>query len=136
MLFRSKHASQSSQVQAVVSFAGPTDLTAEELWSKETLTRNLVPLLGGPPREKPELYSKASPVRYHPRTPPPFLLVHGSADTVVPPTQARALADRLREAGGQVQVVVLEGAGHTWAGQDLLRSIDRMLTFLDETLKK
>src|SRR5205823_333626 len=35
---------RSSAVQAVVSFAGPTDLTAEELWTKEVLRRNLEPL--------------------------------------------------------------------------------------------
>src|SRR5262249_18458655 len=37
---------QSSAVQAVVSFFGPTDLT-QAVWSKEAQTKNLVPLLGG-----------------------------------------------------------------------------------------
>lgn len=130
------NATQSSAVQAVVSFAGPTDLTSEALWTRETLSRNLLPWLGGSPRDKADLYRKASPVHYRPRTPPPFLLVHGTADPVVPINQAHALADRLRGASGQVRILVLEGEGHTWAGAALLRSIDRMLSFLDETLKK
>lgn len=130
------HATQSSAVQAVVSFAGPTDLTSEALWTRETLSRNLLPLLGGSPREKADAYRQASPVHYRPRTPPPFLLIHGTADAVVPINQAHALAERLRESHGQARVLVLEGEGHTWAGAALLRSIDRMLTFLDESLKK
>jgi acetyl esterase/lipase len=130
------HLDRPSKVQAVVSFAGPTDLTAEALWTDEVLKRNLVPLFGGPPRSKPDDYRKASPAHYRPRTPPPFLLVHGSADRVVPPGQAQALAERLREAGGVARVLVLEGEGHTWAGASLTRSIDQMLTFLDEALKK
>jgi acetyl esterase/lipase len=127
---------RSSAVQAVVSFAGPTDLTAEELWTKEVLAGNLEPLFGGPPQTKLDLYRKASPTHYVPVAPPPVLLVHGSDDRVVPVRQAHALAERLRSRDGKADVVVLEGEGHTWNGYALLKSIDQMLTFLDATLKK
>ena len=130
------HGDRSSAVKAVVSFAGPTNLTSEELWTKEVLTRNLEPLLGGPPRAKLDLYRKASPMHYAPTTPPPVLLVHGGNDAVVPVRQAYDLADRLRTRGGKAGVVVLEGEGHTWNGYSLLKSIDQMLSFLDENLKK
>jgi acetyl esterase/lipase len=125
-----------SKVQAVASFSAPMDLTAEALWTEEVLRRNLVPLFGGPPTLKMDEYRKASPARYLPAAPPPFLLVHGSADPVVPPAQAEALAGRLRQAGGAVRVLMREGERHTWAGANLTRSIDQMLTFLDEALKK
>src|SRR5205823_5058668 len=62
---------RASNVQAAVSLSGPTDLTAEELWTKDVLTRNLEPLLGGPPRDKIDLYRKASPLHYAPAAPPP-----------------------------------------------------------------
>ena len=89
-----------------------------------------------PPRKKLALYRKASPMHYSPPAPPPVLLVHGSDDTVVPVRQAHALAERLRGRAGKASVVVLDGEGHTFNGYALLQSIDQMLTFLDETLKK
>jgi acetyl esterase/lipase len=127
----------SSRVQAVVSFAGPTDLTDETLHIPEVLKGNLIPLLGGTPREQPDAYRKASPISYPlTRTPPPVLLVHGSDDKVVPVRQVQAFAEKLKRSGGNARVVVLQGEGHTWSGTSLVTSIDEMLTFLDENLKK
>ncbi len=126
-----------SRVQAVVSFAGPTDLTDETLQVPEVLKENLIPLLGGTPREQPDTYRKASPFHYPlSRTPPPFLMVHGSDDKVVPVRQVQAFAEKLKRSGGSTRVRVLEGEGHTWSGTSLVTSIDEMLTFLDESLKK
>jgi acetyl esterase/lipase len=126
-----------SRVQAVVSFAGPTDLTDETLQVPEVLKENLIPLLGGTPREQADAYRKASPMQYPlSRTPPPCLLVHGSDDKVVPPQQVKAFAEKLKRSGGNARIKMLEGEGHTWSGTSLITSIDEMLTFLDETLKK
>lgn len=126
------NAERSSAVQAAVAFSAPTDLSDEGLWTPPTLKNNLVPLLGGPPREKADAYRKASPVAYSPARPAPLLLVHGGNDPVVPVRQAKALSDKM---GGKAKLVVMEGQGHTWQGEALLRAIDQMLAFLDETLK-
>jgi acetyl esterase/lipase len=130
------NAGHSSAVQAVVSLSGPTDLLSEGMHTEELLKRNLVPLLGGPPKTHRDAYRKASPLHQELRSPPPFLLIHGTADTIVPVDQAREMGGKLRLAGGQAQLLLLEGEGHTWAGANLLRSIDTMLSFLDEALKK
>ena len=125
-----------NKLQAVVSFAGPTDLSAEEMWTKDVRAKNLEPLFGGAPEAKRDELRQASPACLSLTKPPPFLLMHGSADAVVPVRQAHLLAERLKQAGGESRVVVLEDEGHTWAGANLKRSLDQMLTFLDETLKK
>lgn len=130
------NAGHSSAVQAVVSLGGPVDLASEAMWSEEVLKRNLEPLFGGGPKTHLDAYRQASPLRHELRQPPPFLLVHGTADKVVPAEQVREMGSRLRAACGQAELLLLEGEGHTWAGAALLRSIDTMLTFLDETLKK
>ena len=57
------NADQSSRVQAVVSFFGPTDLAAKG-WGPDVEARNLVPLFGGTADERPEAYRKASPLTY------------------------------------------------------------------------
>jgi acetyl esterase/lipase len=130
-----QNAGPSSRVQAVASLSGPTDLLALKD-VKVAVDRNLVPLLGARPEEKPDAYKAASPIHYSPQTPPPFLLIHGETDPVVPARQAHDLADRLTRAGGKVRVLELEGEGHTWSGMQLLKGIDELLTFLDENLKK
>jgi acetyl esterase/lipase len=125
---------QSSKVQAVASLSAPIDLLA--VTDKVAVEKNLVPLLGATPEEKPERYQAASPNAYPPRNPPPFLLVHGGADPVVPAQQAHDFAAHLRKGGSPVRVLVLDGEGHTWNGPYLRKSIDVLLTFLDESLKK
>ncbi len=61
----------------------------------------------------PEVFRKASPIaRVHPKA-PPFLVIHGSKDTVIPVEQARSFVERLRAASHSVvSYVELPGAGH------------------------
>ena len=129
------NAGKSSQVQAVVAMSAPTDLTSNLLHTPKVLKHTLEPLLGGPPATNLDLYRKASPLHYRPTTPPPFLLIHGSADARVPIVQMKAFSDKLKACNGSVREVVLADEGHTWAGEALLRSVDQMLTFFDEKLK-
>jgi acetyl esterase/lipase len=128
-------AGQSSRVQAVVSFFGPTDLT-RKVWSKEAQEKNLIPLLGGTLEEKPDLYRRASPITYAGKEAPPFLFFHGSEDRIVPPEQSRDLCAKLQAAGVFARVVILENEGHAWRGVKLLDTISQMVAFFDETLKK
>jgi acetyl esterase/lipase len=129
------NAEQSSAVQAVVSFFGPTDLT-RDVWDKDVRTKNLVPLLGGTPDEKAGAYRKASPMTYAGKNAPPFLFLHGTKDRVVPIQQAKDLAEKLRKAGGSARLVSVEDEGHGWRGEKLLSTLTQMMDFFDETLKK
>jgi acetyl esterase/lipase len=129
------NAEQSSAVQAVVSFFGPTDLT-QPGWDKDVQTKNLVPLLGGTAADKPDAYRKASPMTYAGKNAPPFLFLHGTEDRVVPIKQSQDLAGKLRKAGVSARVVAVEGEGHGWRGEKLLTTISQMMDFFDETLKK
>ncbi|MBU8829142.1 alpha/beta hydrolase [Mycolicibacterium goodii] len=61
----------------------------------------------------PEIFRLASPIaQIHPDA-PPFLVVHGSADTVIPVAQARGFVDRLGAVSrAPVGYLELPGAGH------------------------
>lgn len=70
-------------------------------------------VVGRSMRRHQDIYRQASPIaRVHPDA-PPFLVVHGSADTVIPVQQARTFADRLRAVSrSKVGYLELPGAGH------------------------
>ncbi len=63
--------------------------------------------------QHPELFRKASPIARVRPDAPPFLVVHGSADTVIPVAQAREFADRLRATSrSTVGYLEVPGAQH------------------------
>jgi len=61
----------------------------------------------------PNMFRDASPIaRIHPDA-PPFFVIHGSSDTVIPVAQARSFVERLRSISRSVvSYVELPGAGH------------------------
>jgi len=65
--------------------------------------------------EHPTLFRNASPIaRIHPDA-PPFLVVHGSSDTIIPVAQARDFVDDLKAVSrSPVSYLELPGAGHAF----------------------
>lgn len=63
-----------------------------------------------------ERMRRASPLHAIRPGAPPFLIVFGTADSLVPPSQARGFCDQLRQAGGSCQLAPVPGAPHgLWA---------------------
>ncbi|MFI0235991.1 alpha/beta hydrolase fold domain-containing protein [Streptomyces sp. NPDC016845] len=75
-------------------------------------------LLGAAPSTVPERAAAASPVRRAHAGAPPFLIVHGEADTMVPCGHGRDLAAALRAAGAEAELRIVAGAEHGWVGAD------------------
>jgi dipeptidyl aminopeptidase/acylaminoacyl peptidase len=57
-------------------------------------------------------YRERSPLAYADRIDVPLLVLHGDADPVVPLASTIAFVSRIRDAGGDVELVVMEGEGH------------------------
>jgi acetyl esterase/lipase len=113
------HGIGSSQVQAVIDWYGRADLTPVS--TDPALAESAsASLLGGSGREVGELAREASPILHVSRDDPPFLIMHGDLDDVVPVQQSQTFAKALRKAGVKVSLVVLKGAGH--GGPDFLRA--------------
>lgn len=127
------HPDQSSKVQAVVSFFGPTDLPADDIPTAS------IPLLfdfiGGTKIKFPEKYKQASPITYVDEGDAPMLLLQGTKDRLVPHTQAFKMIDALTEAGVAGRAEILIGAGHGWGGKQLQQSLEETYEFLDAHLK-
>jgi acetyl esterase/lipase len=72
----------------------------------------------------PEVFRKASPLARVRPDAPPFLVVHGSADTVIPVAQARAFVERLRGVSrSTVGYLELPGAHHGFDMTDGSRTL-------------
>ena len=117
-------------VQAVVDLYGPTDFLRmdeamidcpyfNELFglsdchndprSPESL------LVGCPIQSCPEAARRANPIRYVSRRNPPFLIVHGQADLLVPHDQSVRLYRALKRACAEATFYSLPLAGHSYA---------------------
>jgi acetyl esterase/lipase len=108
---------QSAAVQAVVDFYGPIDLIAlaatpgyERHARADSAESKL--LGGGTGLERAELARLANPITHLGADTPPFLIVHGTKDAVVPPAQSELFADALQKAGIPVSLHLIEGAKH------------------------
>ena len=105
----------SSRVQAVCDWFGPTDLNAIDpaVRRDHRLAKAIQDFLGGPIDAKRELARVASPITYVTSDDPPFLIMHGDLDAVVPLAQSEKLRDVLRRAGVRVELEIVKGAGHS-----------------------
>jgi acetyl esterase/lipase len=101
--------SAAPRLAGAVIWYGPSDLALSP-GPPESL------LLGAGPAADPARARDASPVAHVHRDAPPFLLVHGEDDSLVPCAHSRALAARLREAGAPAYLRLVPSADHGWHG--------------------
>ena len=69
-------------------------------------------LMGAQPTDAPERYAAASPLDQVHQNAPPFLVIHGTHDSLVPPAEARQFASAL-EAVSSSEVTLFEVPGAT-----------------------
>lgn len=130
---------RSSRVQAVCDWCGPSDLTAMAAQApKRGQSDPNAPdapeafLLGGPVRDLLDKARAASPITYVTPDDPPFLIMHGDNDRVVPYQQSVLLDEALRKAGVESKLHTVAGGGHAFGGQALHEMV---LDFFDRHLK-
>jgi len=108
----------SSRVAAVIDFFGPTDFLQMDA---HRLPAGLVHdspdspesrVIGGPIQENMDKVARANPITYVTEHAPPFLIVHGDADPLVPFHQSRLLESALKAAGVPVTFYTVKGGGH------------------------
>jgi acetyl esterase/lipase len=128
----------SSRVHAVVDFFGPTDFTQMSKHSPPDSMNHDAPdspeslLIGGAIQENKAKAAKANPITYVSKDDPPFLIMHGDKDPLVPYQQSELLHDALKQSGVPVTFKIVEGAGHGFGG----REVDQLVQdFLRQHLK-
>jgi len=139
------NADQSSCVQAVVDWFGPTDF----LQMDKQFTGTSCPVnhdaanspesmvIGAAIQTVPDKAQAANPITYVSAKASPFLIQHGTADCNVPPQQGQLLYDALAPLIGndKVTYTLLEGAGHGGAQFSDAANVQVVLDFLGSALK-
>jgi acetyl esterase/lipase len=125
----------SSRVRCVVDFFGPTDLS---LYCRTPGIEAAFfrPLLGALFRENPAIYKQASPLYHITRDTPPFLLIHGTADLIVPVLHSELFHEKLRAMGVSSELLPMPGKGHGWFGEDAVKATEAAVRFLNRHLQE
>jgi acetyl esterase/lipase len=138
---------QSSRVQAVVDWFGPTDFLKMDEQLKESNVskpmKHSIPespeseLIGKNLDDAPELVRAANPETYITPDDPSFFIQHGMIDNLVPYQQSVNLAKKLETVIGKDKVAIelLPDSGHGGPGFQSEQNIDKVFVFLDRTLK-
>lgn len=100
-----EYLNQSSRVQAVVAMAPVTDLTRSFPNADIELMRQV--------GFGEDNIVEASPISHVTPDDPPFLLIHGDRDELVPVEQSQLMFDRLVQTGVPAQLIVVRNAGHS-----------------------
>jgi acetyl esterase/lipase len=126
---------QSSRVQAVCDWFGASDVVALAATSA-AFNSAIEKAIGGPIAQHKEKALQASPLTHVSKDCPPFLIMHGDKDKMVPVAQSQLLADALKKAGVEVTLKILPGARH--GGPEFQTDEMRQLIreFFDKHLKK
>lgn len=129
-----------TSIQACIPFYGVYDfLVRHDQHPNKDLYQNfgLNRVLHESPEENPELWDLASPVTQIHKDAPPFMIWHGSHDSLAVVGEGRVFSQKLREVSNQPVVYVeMPGAEHAWEMIHSLRTehtIDGVHRFLEWT---
>ena len=126
----------SSRVACAVSFAGPTDWSLlSELKHNHPAYLQLLGYEPGTPADEMDATAieDVSPISFVSQDDPPVMQVHGDKDNIVPVEHALKMHERLKNAGVEAELVIIEGANHGVAGAGP-RTAERAARFAREQL--
>jgi acetyl esterase/lipase len=129
----------SSRVQAVADHFGPIDflqMDAQRLpegMIHDTPDSPESELVGGPIQENKASVARANPITYITQDVPPFLIVHGDQDLLVPYQQSVLLNNALVGAGAPVWFYTVIGEGHGQFQDPMVAKLT--MSFFEKQLK-
>jgi acetyl esterase/lipase len=114
-----------TRVKAAAVFFPPTDfldyggkatnLKGDDRWGQLVRRLAIGSAVGNETAEEmTQKVTQISPARLVTAQAPPFLLIHGDADSVVPLQQSQVMLAALKKAGVPAELIVKPGGGHPW----------------------
>lgn len=126
---------ESSAVQAVVNWAGPTYMARVLPTLPDATAAAVKTLLNGAPNEAPAFYAAASPITRVTASAPPTWSTYGALDNQVPKDQGLALDAALKNKGARHDLEVLPGQGHEFTAEGMNTAIESAMSFFSKQLK-
>lgn len=129
-----QNAGPSSKVSCVVNVYGPSDFTKS--YGKSVDAAEVLPLwLGGDLKTHLKTHLRASPLYWVTPNAAPTLCIHGTVDKYVHHEQSKWLVEKMKAAGVEADLLLLEGAGHGFKGADAEKADKAMIEFFNKRLK-
>lgn len=123
---------QPSRIACAVAMYPPTDLRTWVSDPPEAVRK--IPGLKPPLTISAEQAVAASPLLHVSASTPPICLIHGDSDELVPVEHSRNLHARLQEAQRPNRLLVIEGAGHSFAAKDYTIAVPAMVEWFEKYL--
>jgi acetyl esterase/lipase len=119
------------EIASIVAYYPPVDLQA---WARGRVA-------DPPPGQafpalnfERELAPGISPILFVTPDDPPTLLIHGTADTTVPLDHSTRIQEAFEAAGVDSELIIIEGAGHGFRGEDATRATAALIDWFEKTL--
>jgi acetyl esterase/lipase len=126
---------ESDRVASVVAYFPPVDL--------RPLARGLNPQRNGGVLDRfpalnfeKEKAPDYSPIVHVSSDDPPTLLIHGDKDDLVPVNNSKVIHEAFQKNNVKTQLIIIEGAGHGFRGEDGKRASASMVAWFEQTLLK
>ncbi len=120
----------SNRVAAVVAYFPPVDLRRAARGANPENTNTRFPALNF---ERAEAH-KYSPIVHVSSDDPPTLLIHGDQDELVNVSNSYQIHEAFQERNVTTNLIVLEGAGHGFRGDDATRAMAALVAWFEEHL--
>jgi len=122
---------QTDWIQSVVVFYGVYDFTSIDGFSDGVVRQNVEPFLGTSWDNVPaETLAEMSPMSWVDGSEPPFLIIHGTNDGIVPSWMSEDFASALEQSGATVELLLLD-AGHGFINVTFLPAYVQSLETVD-----
>ncbi len=121
-------------IQGVIAFYGVFDLSYNP--------GIFFSYLGKEFSEAPDLWAEASPIHWIDGSEPPFLLIHGTKDTMVPVSESENFAAALKKAKVDVELLLIPEANHLFithnqlSSSENVQSLEAMEAFLAKVFEE
>ena len=115
----------SDRVEAVVAYFPPVDL-------REWVGDKRFPALDFDPK----LAESISPIVHVSKDDPPTLLIHGDKDDLVKLDNSERILDAFKKDGVPCELIVINGAGHGFGGDQGKRASEALIKWFDKYLAK